>query len=481
MIDAKSNVNELSLNERLDRLRASCGGRERLIAELAAFLRMAPEERIVRINPIRYAAEHRRREAEIVDLFLHARKAGLLAMEWHYVCPRCGKIVDSFQTLNAAGQHYFCNTCLVDRETDLSDFVQVTFTVPKLVRASRYHDPETLTATERALFDTSENATVREGSWARDFYQRHSLFVDYVAPGETKSFDLDLWAGFVWLSHGPELWIDAASENRVDRIAFTHSEGRPAEEMIEVAPGPLSYVLTNASPKRIVAQAISLSTEELSAVRGTTPGMTLKGFLSGSRLLSTQTFLELFPSETVLSEGGLAIKRVALLFTDIKGSTALYERIGDMRAFDLVRQHFGLLRDVVRAHEGTFVKTIGDAVMASFHQPLNAIRAGLEILAQIRRFNEDAGEELITLKVGGHVGPCLAVTLNERLDFFGQTVNLAARVQGLAGASELYLTDELCNAPGGAELLASMQCETETVRVEGIDREICVRAVRSRS
>ena len=182
-----------------------------------------------------------------------------------------------------------------------------------------------------------------------------------------------------------------------------------------------------------------------------------------------------------MSAGGLAVKRVALLFTDIKGSTALYDRIGDMKAFNLVRQHFGVLRDVIAANNGALVKTIGDAVMASFHEPLNAIRAALDMLAQIRRFNDSAGEELITLKIGAHVGQCLAVTLNERLDYFGQTVNLAARVQGLAAENEIYLSDEMYSLPGAADLLAAMQSNAQTVHVKGIAREIAVHALRVRA
>ena len=180
-----------------------------------------------------------------------------------------------------------------------------------------------------------------------------------------------------------------------------------------------------------------------------------------------------------MSAGGLAVKRVAVLFTDIKGSTALYDRIGDMKAFNLVRQHFGVLRDVIAANHGALVKTIGDAVMASFHEPLNAVRAALDMLAQIRRFNDNAGEELITLKIGAHVGPCLAVTLNERLDYFGRTVNLAARVQGLAAENEIYLSDEMYRLPGAADLFAAMRCDAQTVHVKGIQREIAVHVLRA--
>ena len=418
-------------------------------------MRTAPDDQIVRINPIQYAADHGREEAQVIDLFLHARKASLLIMEWHYVCRGCGMIIESLDMLNAAGDHSFCKTCRVNRDTDLSDFVEIGFTVSKAVRKSRFHDPEALSAKEFFFdYEISANALARGVTKARDFYRRHIVFCTYIEPGETRTFEVNLEPGFFALQYGPEFIVAPSSDNRVERIDITHRDGRPAEEMQKVAPGSLTYNLTNASPARILTAAFSLTEAEREAPKGTPPGFRLGGFLSGSRLLSTQTFRDLFPSETVMSAGGLAVKRMALLFTDIKGSTALYDRIGDMKAFNLVRQHFGVLRDVIAANHGALVKTIGDAVMASFHEPLDAIRAALDMLAQIRRFNDSAGEELITLKIGAHVGPCLAVTLNERLDYFGQTVNLAARVQGLAAENEIYLSDEMYRLTGAADLLA---------------------------
>src|SRR5713101_6764344 len=79
-------VSEPCFQERLDRLRASYANHDDLVRELERFVREAPDDQIVRINPIQYAADHGRDEAHIIDLFLHARKAGLLTMEWHYVC-----------------------------------------------------------------------------------------------------------------------------------------------------------------------------------------------------------------------------------------------------------------------------------------------------------------------------------------------------------------------------------------------------------
>jgi len=431
-------VDEQCLQERLDRLRTSYANHDALVRELEGFVRNARDDQLLRINPIRYAAEHARDETQVIELFLHARKAGLVTMEWHYVCRGCGMIIESFHTLNAAGAHAFCKTCLVNRDTDLSDFVEIGFTVSKAVRTSRFHAPERLSAKELAIdYNISASAMAADGTTARDFYWRHNVFLTYVEPGESTTFQVNLEPGFFALQHGPELRIDPLSNNRLERIDITHRDDRPAEKMQTVAPRPLTCHLTNASPARIIAGAISFSAAEVTAFSGVPHGFTLGGFLSGSRRLSTQTFLDLFPSETVMSAGGLAVN-------------------------------------------GALVKTIGDAVMASFHEPLDAIRAALEMLAQIKRFNHGAGEELITLKIGAHVGPCLAVTLNERLDYFGRTVNLAARVQALAAENEIYLSDEIYRLPGAADLLTAMRCDPQTVRVKGIEREIAVHALRPR-
>jgi len=126
------------------------------------------------------------------------------------------------------------------------------------------------------------------------------------------------------------------------------------------------------------------------------------------------------------------------------------------------------------------VKTIGDAVMVSFHDPLDALRAALDIHAQIARFNAEAGADLTGLKVGVHVGTCLAVTLNGRLDYFGQAVNLAARVQALSGRNEIYLTDEMLSIPGAEELLAAFATEARSVQLKGVQGHVRVHRVHPR-
>lgn len=466
-----SDLNEDAFSERLAATQATFRGDGSLVNALGDFIRSAPESQIVRINPITFARARNLPEQQVIDLFLHARKAGLLTMEWHYVCRGCGQVVESFTVLNDAGEHFFCMTCLGHRDADLSDFVEVGFSVSPAVRVSRFHDPSTLTAEESADFSVSENAVNADSVPLRQVFMRDTMFVCYLDAGETRTFTLMLEPGHVGFSHGLDLEVKAGKAGPNDPVHCVYLENRVPEPVLEVAPGPLEYHLTNGTSSRFRALALKIANPERWSVR-------LTDFLSGSQLLSTQAFLELFPSETVMSSGGLAVKRVTLLFTDLKGSTALYDRIGDMKAFNLVRQHFGVLRDVITAHGGALVKTIGDAVMASFTEPSNAVRAARDMLARIAEYNAAAGEEIIVLKIGAHCGPCLAVTLNDHLDYFGQTVNLAARVQGLAEANEIWLTDDLYRQAGNSADLMDSDIDQLSVRVKGIEREVLVHRLR---
>jgi class 3 adenylate cyclase len=203
----------------------------------------------------------------------------------------------------------------------------------------------------------------------------------------------------------------------------------------------------------------------------------MRPFLSGAEVLSNQAFLDLFAEETIVAGEGLVVRHLALLFTDVQGSTALYERIGDLKAFDLVRLHFGHLREVIAANSGALVKTIGDAVMASFTDPRDALRAALEMRDRIAQFNHDSGADLIAIKIGLHAGACLAVTLNDRLDYFGQTVNIAARVQALAEADEILVTDDVLDHPGARDLLRDLPAQAGDVELKGVAGRIRVHRV----
>lgn len=99
------------------------------------------------------------------------------------------------------------------------------------------------------------------------------------------------------------------------------------------------------------------------------------------------------------------------------------------------------------------VKTIGDAVMATFPTPDRAVSAALKMRDAMRSLGGEHRSGDLLLKIGIHEGPCLAVSLNDRQDYFGQTVNIASRVQGLAASRSIFATKPVVEYPEAAKLL----------------------------
>ena len=155
-----------------------------------------------------------------------------------------------------------------------------------------------------------------------------------------------------------------------------------------IAPGKVIFEMTNVADKRFAFGILQLPPGV-----DRPPPLHFAPFLSGKRLLTTQTFRDLFRSEVIRGSEGLGVKDIALLFTDLKGSTALYDRIGDLNAFALVQQHFDRLQDVTVRHNGAIIKTIGDAVMAAFLNPADAVQAALDMRSEIASFNAAAARQ----------------------------------------------------------------------------------------
>jgi class 3 adenylate cyclase len=196
-------------------------------------------------------------------------------------------------------------------------------------------------------------------------------------------------------------------------------------------------------------------------------------FLSGKRLLLTPSFRELYKAQLVDEGESLNISDMTYLFTDLKKSTPLYESVGDVNAYFLVRQHFEILNRIIRERSGAIVKTIGDAVMAGFERPQDAVHASIEMVEELSRFNRTASRPL-GLKVGVHRGRAIAVNLNDRIDYFGQDVNIAARVQGLADVNEVCISATVMEAPGVADIVKSrsVSCNYENLKGVGQKMEV---------
>src|SRR5262249_37718038 len=172
-----------------------------------------------------------------------------------------------------------------------------------------------------------------------------------------------------------------------------------------------------------------------------------KDALTGERVISMPAFRRLCPEQLLRPGDEVEIGRIAIVFTDLQGSTKLYDKLGDAAAYRVGRDHFAFVWGRVPRHAGFIVKGGGDAVVAAFHDPADAVRAVLAMQDEVAGFNrgrEDAG---IVLKLGLHIGACIAVTAGEVLDYFGSTVNTASRLEHQCGGGEVIISHAVVNAP----------------------------------
>ena len=467
-------IKEKGLREKMDAVRKVKNISPKVLEKLESLIREGSDYELFRINPIRFAADRGLTEHDAIDVFLHGSKSGMFQMEWDLVCPTCGDSVESFRSLNKVNSHFYCTLCDLNSEATLDDYIQVNFTISPEIRDISYHRPEALSIEDYHLrYHFNQNASIPGGPRFIDAVPSLVKGLSYLGPGQKKRFELDTAGGSITLNDlmhhlSAAVTVKGDPSRKAQALTVRLEAGRLAPERNKVAPGKVFVSVDNRTAARASMLILNLP-----------PGFEKKRlifepFLSGKRLISIQTFRDLFSSEVIQGTEGIGVSDITILFTDLKGSTALYERIGDLKAFSLVHQHFGRLGRVINENSGVFVKTIGDAVMASFLNPLDAMKAALEMNREISRFNRSFTSRDLILKIGIHKGPCIAVTLNDRLDFFGQTVNTAVRVQGLAGAEEVYISEEVLVFPGVKPLLKGYRVFGGKVKLRGIQDEMQV-------
>ncbi|MBU0734989.1 MAG: CHAT domain-containing protein, partial [Proteobacteria bacterium] len=155
-------------------------------------------------------------------------------------------------------------------------------------------------------------------------------------------------------------------------------------------------------------------------------------------------------------------KEITILFTDICGYTEYMEKRGDLSGRAMLQKHNDILFPVIEKHDGVVIKTIGDAVMATFSTPLAAVKAASEIQKGLYRHHLKAGVgDRIRVKIGVNTGDALM----DGGDVFGDAVNVAARIQSKAKEDQILVSkrvyEEVC---GSDEVLCRLH---EKVQVKG--------------
>ncbi len=421
------------------------------VSAIETLVQEGSDPALCRVNALDFATKRGLDEEEVIAAFLHATRLGLFELSWNVLCPGCGGVLDTGATLKTVRHdEYQCSLCATGYEPTLDEMVDVTFTVSPNVRRIAAHDPHLLPMPEyfRQIFWGS-GVDLPEGEALERTLQEITLDSLELAPGEKASISLQAPEAFLIVfdpvAHMAQ-FIDVKGEPTRERQAITLvlSKEHAPTGTITLRPGPLRIQFENRVGTRTLP-GVWVAGDPLHELLGKR-----RPFLTAKRLLTNQTFRDLYRTDTIAVDQRLKITSLTFLFTDLKGSTELYDRVGDLAAYDLVNAHFRALQDIVAAEAGAVVKTIGDAVMATFPTPDRAVAAALRMRAAMRELGAD-----LILKIGIHEGPCLAVMLNERQDYFGQTVNIASRVQGLATSPAIFATERVVGNSESARLLQS--------------------------
>jgi class 3 adenylate cyclase len=438
-------------------------------------VRDAPDRALSRVNVLDFAAKTDIDEERAIAAFLHAARLGLFELSWNVLCPGCGGVLDTSATLKSVNKdEYLCALCAAGYRPTLDEMVEVTFTVSRRVRRIAAHDPHELPFAEyfRQIFWGS-------GIDVPDDFEQliEEIVLDAVelSPGEKALLSLQLPAEFVIVidpvTHGTQ-FLDVKGDPTRERqnLSIVFDKLRAPTGTVTVRPGPLRLSLENHTDTRVLP-GLWIAGDKLHELLGRR-----RPFLTAKRLLTNQVFRDLYGTDTIDVDQRLKITSLTFLFTDLKGSTELYERVGDLIAFDLVNAHFRVLQEIVAGEAGAVVKTIGDAVMATFPTPDRAVAAALRMREAMRAFNEARSRDDLLLKIGIHEGPCLAVVLNERQDYFGTTVNVAARVQALADSRTILATGPVVTHPQASTLLQTSGLKPVSQRraLRGITDEVAV-------
>jgi len=455
-------INEAALKNKCEALKTFQYLNPDNIEKLVNILKQQDDWGLLRINPLYFAEKYGFEENECIEIFIHGAKIGLFDFFYNMICPVCSGIVHHHDDLDQLEeQSFYCQVCSIDVPAFLDGQVEVAFIIHPDIKklqidplkdhncyfkyhfSDNYKKPDALLAYFSSVikgfhvFESDETFTCSINGDHAYVYQFINieyntacrLFFDKPITEEKKNVEIILLPkGF--------------TPNEIHLPAGTHQV-----RIRNLTKNRLGFLIHYFHPEELmkICEKYSISAHP---------------FLNAGRLINSQSFRDLFRVQNLSESLGLNVKNLTVMFTDLKGSTSMYDKAGDAFAYKLIREHFSLLFESVRKYSGAIVKTMGDAVMAAFVSPLNGFLCALDMIGKIDKLNEEWKEHgyYIGLKVGLNNGPALTVVNDERLDYFGQTINIAARIQGLAHAGEIYVSDSIYHEADVEKLLEQYGC-----------------------
>lgn len=409
---------------------------EGIAERVTNYLSIAPDLNVTHIRPYALARTWKTNLAKTVDAFLFATRLGMTDLQWDLICPQCRVAKVSADHLSELVDKVHCDTCQIDYEVNFERSVELTFRPNASIRAIE-DKPYCLAGPQTTPHIVAQAIVPPQSTYT---------VTPSLEPGRYRMRALGMQgAQFMRVESG----ADVGLKTRVT------GEWALNEPTLNQTPR-LEFTNVTDYPQLTILERTAWADDVLTAADVTT----------------RETFRDLFASEALRPGDQYSVGSLTVLFTDLCNSTQLYRQVGDARAFGLVLQHFDVLREEIAAADGAIVKTIGDAVMAVFRRPVNAVSAVMK--AQERLLKFEGLDKPLLLKAGVHTGASIAVTLNERLDYFGTTINLAARLQSLSSGGDIIISESVYDDPDVQMLFRGEQGLIHaplTATLKGFDRE----------
>lgn len=408
-------------------------------ARVLELIRSGPDADLVRVRPFELADREGLEPRETLRVLLHAVTLGVVELRWGLVCPSCRTTSDQVQSLSEIGDDGHCQLCDISFGIELDRAVEATFRPHPSVR------------------QVDDKMFCIGGPWRTP----HVLVQANVDAGAERLLEGPSPVGrYRIFGRGGAMSSLEVVEGAPREVTATLSEGAVTPPELAIGPGGTVKVVS------ALSEPLHVKIERLGYA----------SLAATAHVVTTMAeFRRLFSKELLKPSTPLRVGHCAILFSDLTGSTALYTKAGDAAAFRLVDDHFDVLRKAIDEGGGTVVKTMGDAVMAAFLDPDTCVRSAIECLRAFEEFRKTHENGADTgLKLGLYAGPCYVVTANDTIDYFGQTVNCASRVQHLAESGQIVMEESVFEAlPEKIRALLELVEKIET-RVKGVEHPLAL-------
>ena len=308
------NLDERLLESKMTEIEQARSWSPRVVSKFENLLRSGDELELYRVNPLAFARDRAIAEGEAIDLFLHATRSGLFHMSWDVLCPQSGMVLESFGALRTLKTHYVCGLCDVSGDTDLDDFIEVTFSVSPQLRRLPFHDPEAVSVEDFhwKLRFASDGRLPGQRVRFLDVLRGLVRGLTYLPPGTTTTVSTELGPGAlsgVNVQTQAALMVPVAGgpTTTPTHLKVRYDGQRFAPALPVVPPGPVIVEIENSGAARGSLLLINWPPELVAHT--VKPALEFDPYVSGGTLLARQTFRHLFRSERVDEKEGLGIRR----------------------------------------------------------------------------------------------------------------------------------------------------------------------------